>query len=77
MNNKDKMLQLVLSDEKLISFYNYNPKDYPTVSLALKSDNPVVVVVAKIIDRVSWNTDSSSNKELYSEIFQYLNQNIQ
>lgn len=71
------MLQLVLSDEKLTTFYNYDASEYPTISSALKSSNPIVVCVAKIIDNVSKNSDKGNYKEVYNEIFQYLNQNIQ
>ena len=49
MNNKDKMLQLVLSDDKLSSFYEYNPDEFPTIQDALNAENPIVVAVAKII----------------------------
>jgi hypothetical protein len=76
MNNKDKMLQLVLSDENLIRFYEYNPADYPTIQDALDSENPIIVTVAKIIDGVNGSSDKGTFKEIYNEIINYLNQNI-
>lgn len=76
MTNEDKMLQLVLSDSKLISFYEYKPEEFQTIKDALDADNPVVVAVAKIIIGVAGNTDKNTQKEVYNEVFNYLNQNI-
>ncbi len=71
MNNKDKMLQLVLSDDNLMSYYEYNAKDYPTIPDALQSDNAVVVAVAKII-----NSGGANQKSIYNEVFNYLKNNL-
>lgn len=76
MNNEDKMLQLVLSDNNLSSFYEYNAEDYQSISDALQADNPVVVAVAKIIRGVAENSDKSIQKSAYQEVFNYLNQNL-
>jgi len=76
MNNEDKMLQLVLSDNNLSSFYEYNAEEYQSVSDALQSNNAVVVAVAKIIRRVAENSDRSIQKSVYQEVFYYLNQNL-
>lgn len=76
MTNKNKMLQLVLSDEKLISFYEYNASDFQTIDVALKSENPIVVAVAKIIQGVSMNPTSGNYKETYNEVINYLNKNL-
>ena len=76
MSNQNKMLQLVLSDEKLSSMYDYNASDYVTVTDALKSENPIVVTVAKIINGVKGNSDKGTFKETYNEIIGYLNQNL-
>ncbi|VFA44200.1 hypothetical protein [Chryseobacterium indologenes] len=76
MNNKDKMLQLVLSDEKLSSFYEFNADEFPTIEDALSSENPIVVAVAKIIEGVSGSYDKGIFKETYNEVVNYLNQNI-
>ncbi|PZX54039.1 hypothetical protein [Algoriphagus chordae] len=76
MTNKDKMLQLVLSDEKLKSSYEYNPEEYSTLKDALDSENPIVVAVAKIIQGVGGNSDKGVFKETYNEVVNYLNQTI-
>jgi hypothetical protein len=76
MSNEDKMLQLVLSDDKLSSFYEYNAEEYQSVSDALQSDNTVVVAVAKIIRGIAENSDKSIQKSVYQEVFNYLNQNL-
>jgi hypothetical protein len=76
MNNEDKMLQLVLSDKNLSSFYEYNAADYATVEDALRADNPVVVAVAKVINGISGNSEKSIQKEVYNEVFNYLNRNM-
>lgn len=76
MTNKEKMLQLVLSDTKLSSFYEYNPDQFSTIEEALNSDNPIIVAVAKIIEGVARNSDKSGFKETYNEVVNYLNQNL-
>lgn len=76
MSNEDKMLQLVLSDNNLSSFYEYNIDDFPTVQDALQADNPIVVAVAKIIRAVAGNSDKGNQKSVYQEVFNYLNQNL-
>ena len=76
MSNEDKMLELVLSDHNLNSFYDYNPDDFKTLKDALESDIPVVVAVAKIIRGVNGNSEKSIQKEVYNEVFNYLNQNL-
>lgn len=76
MNNKDKMMRLVLSDESLSSFYEFNPQEYATIEDALDSENPIVASVAKIIVGVDGNSDKGTFKETYNEVVNYLNQNI-
>jgi len=76
MNNKDKMLQSVLSDNNLSSFYEYNAEDFPTINDALLADNPVVVAVAKIINGIDINSEKSDQKEIYNEVSNYLNRNM-
>lgn len=73
LTNSDKMLQTVLSDEKLIEHGNYNPEDYDTVDEALCSDNPIVVAVAKLINGVQ---RSYTSKEIYDEVRNYLTTNL-
>ncbi len=76
MNNKDKMLQLVLSDSKLSSLYEYNAEEFTTIEDAMNSENPIVVAVAKIIQGISGSTDKGVFKETYNEVINYLNRNI-
>jgi hypothetical protein len=76
MTNEDKMLQQVLSDNNLSSVYKYDPDDFKTIKDALQSDNPIVVAVAKIIRGINGSTEKSIQKEIYNEVFNYLNQNI-
>ncbi|MDL2262190.1 hypothetical protein LJC11_01655 [Bacteroidales bacterium OttesenSCG-928-I21] len=76
MNNENKMLRLVLSDSNLSSYYEYNADDFTSVDEALRSDNPIIVAVAKIIRGVNARSDKGVQKEVYSEVFNYLNQNI-
>lgn len=73
LTNSDKMLRIVLSDEKLIEYGNYNPEDYNTVDEALCSDNPIVVAVAKLINGVQRNY---TPKEIYDEVRNYLTTNL-
>lgn len=76
MTNEDKMLQLVLADTNLHSYYDFNPNDYTTIEEALNSDNYIVVSIAKIIHRINGSIDRSVQKEVYKEVFNYLNHNI-
>lgn len=71
--NSDRMLQTVLSDEKLIAYGEYNIADYETIDQALTADNQVVVAVAKIINGLRRN---SSENEIYNEVSNYLKNNI-
>lgn len=71
--NSDRMLQTVLSDEKLIAYGEYNVADYETIDQALNADNPVVVAVAKIINGLRRN---SSDNEIYNEVSNYLKNNM-
>ncbi|MDR3046979.1 MAG: hypothetical protein LBU51_05100 [Bacteroidales bacterium] len=76
MSNEDKMLQLVLSDTNLSSFYEYNADEFTTIEDALRADNPIVVAVAKIIRGVRGNSDKSIQREVYNEVINYLNNNL-
>ncbi|MFR9542881.1 MAG: hypothetical protein SNH27_12595 [Rikenellaceae bacterium] len=71
--NSNRMLQIVLSDEKLISYGEYNVADYETIDQALNADNPVVMAVAKIINGLR---KRSSENEIYNEVSNYLKNNI-
>lgn len=71
--NGDKVLQAVLSDERLINQGDYNPADFDTITEALDSDNAVVCTVAKIIDGKEKN---ATDREIYNEVTNYLKSNL-
>ena len=71
--NSDRMLQVVLNDEKLIAYGEYNIADYETIDQALNADNPIVVAVAKIIYGLR---KKSSENEIYNEVSNYLKNNL-
>lgn len=71
MTKDDRMLQLVLSDPDLSEYYEYSPDEYTDIQEALNADNPVVSVVAKIICSIT-NDDHSKRREVYTEIFNNL-----
>lgn len=73
LTNGDKVLQAVLSDQKLCEFADYNVADFETISEALDSDNPIVCAIAKIIDG---NERNLTEREIYNEISNYLKQTI-
>lgn len=73
LTNGDKILQAVLSDERLIDYANYSPSEYETISEALCSDNALVCSVAKIIDGKDNNL---TDREIYIEITNYLKSNL-
>lgn len=73
INRKDKMLHLVLSDEKLRSEYEIDPNDFPTIHDALRSENPIVLSVAMIIESITDSFDEADMKSLYKRIQQHLN----
>lgn len=71
--NSDRMLQIVLSDEKLVAYAEYDYAEYQTIDQALSSGNPIVVAVAKIINGLHCK---NSDKEIYNEVSNYLKNNI-
>lgn len=73
LTNSDRMLQVVLSDENLISYGGYNPTDYETLEDALASETPIVVAVAKMIQGLQRKL---SEKEIYNEVNNYLRNNL-
>lgn len=76
MNNDVRMLEMVLSDEKLRIFYEINDSKFESIEEAISSENPIVVTVAKIIRGVNNNLEKGNYKEVYNEIVSYLNQNM-
>lgn len=71
--NGDRVLQAVLSDERLINHGDYNPADFDTITEALDSDNAVVCAVAKIIDG---NENNATDREIYNEVTNFLKSNL-
>lgn len=75
MNNKERMLHLVLDDRKLQELYDYDESEYEDFDTALSSDNVVVVAVARIIKDLDGSTDESDKKRVYMTVFNYINEN--
>jgi len=73
LTNSDKMLQIVLSDQRLIDYGGYNPAGYETVDDALNSECATVVAVAKFFQGVQRGYSSG---EIYNEISNYLKNNL-
>jgi hypothetical protein len=73
LTNDDRMLQIVLSDQRLSDYGGYNPSDYETISDALNSECATVVAVAKFIQGVQ---RGYSSKEIYTEVQNYLKLNL-
>lgn len=73
LTNGDKILQAVLSDQRLCDYAEYSSANFETISEALDSDNPIVCAIAKIIDG---NERKSTEKEIYNEVSNYLKQTI-
>lgn len=71
--NGDRILQAVLGDNKLSDYAKYDQDDFETIAEALDSDNPIVFVIAKIIDG---SEHKLSEKEIYNEVSNYLKQSI-
>lgn len=76
MNRQDRMLQLVLSDEKLIKAYDIEPDKYSTLHEALYAEDPIVASIAMIIDSIKDNFDESDMKALYTKIQHHLNDRL-
>lgn len=73
MTNKDKILQAVLLDDKLMAFGCYTAADIGNIYQAIDSDNYVISAVAQIIARTS---EGASERELWKEINDYLKRNV-
>lgn len=76
MTNKERMLKMVLNDLTLKEKYRYEESDYEDFEIALNSQNPVVVAVAKIINELNAATDDATKRRVYSIVFNYLNENF-
>lgn len=72
-SNNEKILDAVLSDERLMQYGGYTESDFCTMASALDSDNCTVKAVALIIKRMS---EGVEERELWKEINNYLKANI-
>jgi hypothetical protein len=73
ITNKDKMLQAVLYNERLMKFGGYTPSDVNTIYEALSSENCVINTVAQIIYRTE---EGDSESELWKSVNKYLMDNV-
>lgn len=73
--NKEKMLQMILSNEALQKRYHYNAADYRDFYDALNSEKAVVVAIAKIINDLDGSDDPTICKKVYNTVLSYLNEN--
>lgn len=75
MTNKERMLHMVLDDQKLQELYDYDQSEYEDLYSAMNSNNVVVAAVARIIKGLEGSTDESVQKKVYSTVFNYINDN--
>ena len=75
MNNKERMLHMVLDDPKLQELYDYDKSEYEDMYQALNSENVIVAAVARIIKYLDGSTDESDQKKVYMTVFNYINEN--
>ena len=72
MKNQVKMLNLVLSDADLIKYYNIEDCEFSSIDDALNSEKTIIVAIATIIKKLNGSDSSSSQKEVYKQVFNYL-----
>ena len=75
MENKERMLHMVLGDKKLQELYNFDESDYEDFYIALNSDNVVVAAVARIVKDLDGSTDESVQKKVYNTVMSYITNN--
>lgn len=63
MNNKERMLHMVLDDPKLQELYDYDKSEYEDLYQALNSENVIVAAVARIIKYLDGSTDESDQRK--------------
>jgi len=76
MTNKERMLHMVLDDQKLRELYDYDESEYEDMYNALNSDNVVVAAVARIIKELDGSTDETNQNKVYKILFNYINEKI-
>ena len=75
-SNNEKMLEAVLTDEKLMAFGQYTHDDISRINSiyqALESDNIVISTVARIIHAYS---EENSESEIYKMVNNFLKNNV-
>lgn len=75
MTNKERMLHMVLDDQKLQEAYGYDTSEYEDMYTAINSENVVVAAVARIIKDLNGATDETEQKKVYATVFNYINDN--
>ena len=75
MTNKERMLHMVLDDQKLQELYGYGKSEYEDLYQAINSENVIVAAVARIIKNLDGSTDESDQKKVYMTVFNYINEN--
>lgn len=75
MTQKDKMLHMVLKNERLMSSYHYTASDFEDLDVyeAFSSDNAIIAAVARIVKELNGATDESSQKLVHKKVFNHLN----
>ena len=76
MTNKERMLHMVLDDNKLQELYGYDESEYEDFSTAINSDVVVVATVARIIKDLDGSTEESNQKKVYKTVLNYINDNL-
>lgn len=76
MTQKDRMLQMVLRDQRLQEKYGYDLTEIEGMDDALHSDNAVVSAVAKIIRELNGSDDPGEQKRVYKTVFAHLNNTL-
>lgn len=76
MTNKDKMLKMILGNPEIAKRFHYDPNDYRDLYDARNEDNNAVVhTLAMIIEELNGSDDPTVKKNLYTKVFNYLNEN--
>ncbi|MCA0151714.1 hypothetical protein [Winogradskyella vincentii] len=74
MARKDKIFKSFLQHEIIVEKYEINENDIPDrVSEGLNSKHPIVKAIALIVDKTE-DYNAPSDKALYSQITQFLNE---
>ena len=75
MTNKERMLHMVLDDQKLQELYDYDQSEYEDLYSAINSENVVVAAVARIIKDLDGSNEESVQRKVYMTVFNYINEN--